>query len=114
MLVLVLGGLLTSLTACLGGGSTGVRDIQSCFSQLPASHVHLIGSTISFSVTSAHRTSTYTLPETAFGGAPAALENGDLVTFCAQLVDIDGHSTTTITQFSDLGQPVATGTPQSG
>jgi hypothetical protein len=113
MLLLMLGGLLP-LTACLGAGSTSARDIQTCFRQLLASHVHPVGSNISFTVTSAHGTSAYSVPKSAFGGAPAALKNGDVVTFCAELVDVGGHSTTTITQFSDQGQPTTTGTPQSG
>ena len=109
-LFLVLGGLLT-LTACLGNGATSTRQIQSCFSHLPVSHVHPVGSSISFTVTTVHRASTYSVPESAFGGSPAAMKNGDIITFCAELVDLGGQSTTTITQFSDQGGAAATGTP---
>jgi hypothetical protein len=112
LLVVVLGGSLT-LTACLGNGATSIQDIQTCFSQLPASHVHPVGSTISFTVTTVHGSSTYSVPKSAFGGTPAALKDGDIITFCADRVKTGGHVTTTITQFSDQGQPAATGTPQS-
>jgi hypothetical protein len=113
MLLLVLGGLLT-LTGCLGDGSTSIRDIETCFSQVPTSHVHLVANSISFSVATVHGTSTYSMPESAFGGAPAAMKNGDVITFCTELIDVGGQRTTTITQFSDQGQPDATATPQSG
>jgi hypothetical protein len=112
LLFLVLGVLLT-LTACLGGGETRIQDIQSCFSNLPASDVHAVGSSISFTVTTAHDTSTYFMPKSAFGGTPATLKDGDIITFCAERVNSGGHVTITITQFSDQGQPVATGTPHS-
>jgi hypothetical protein len=113
MLLLMLGGLLT-LTACLGDGATSTRDIETCFSQLPTSHVHHVGSTtISFTVTTVQGTSTYSVRNSAFGGAPAAMRNGDVVTFCAELHDVGEHSTTTITQFSDQGQPTTTATPKS-
>jgi hypothetical protein len=56
---------------------------------------------------------TYSVPQSAFGGAPAAMKNGDIVAFCAETVDSGGLRTTTITQFSDQGQPAATDTPQS-
>jgi hypothetical protein len=112
-LFLVLGGSLT-LTACLGNGATSTRQIQTCFSQLPTSQVHPVGSAISFTVRTVHGVFTYSVPKSAFGGSPAAMKNGDIITFCAELVDTGGaQSTTTITQFSDQGQPVATGTPQS-
>jgi hypothetical protein len=42
------------------------------------------------------------------------MKNGDIVRFCAELVDVGGQSTTTITQFTDQGQPTATATPKSG
>lgn len=113
MLFLVLGGSFT-LTACLGNGATSTKDIQSCFSQLPASHVHPVGSTIGFTVTTVHGSSTYSVPKSAFGGTPATLKNGDVITFCAELVDVGGQRTTTITQFTDQGQPTATATAQSG
>ena|SRR5215467_7763362 len=113
VLILVLAGSLT-LTACLGGGVTSTKQIQTCFSQLPASHVHSVGSSISFTVTTVHGVSTYSVPKSAFGGTPAAMKNGDVITFCAELVDIGGQRTTTITQFSDQGQPTATATTQSG
>jgi hypothetical protein len=58
-------------------------------------------------------TQTYSVPQSAFGGAPAAMRNGDLVSFCAETVESGGHSTTSITQFSDQGQPAVTDTPPS-
>ncbi len=109
---LVLGGSLT-LTACLGNGATSTRDIQACFSQLSTSQVHPVGNTISFTITTAHGASTYSVPKSAFGGAPATMKNGDLISFCAETVDVGGHSATTITQFSNQGRPAGTGTPQS-
>ena len=105
-LLLVLGGSLTG-TACLGNGSTRIQDIQACFSHVPAAQVHPVGSTISFTVTTIHGSSTYSLPKSAFGGIPATLKDGDLITFCADQVKTGGHVTTTIAQFSDQGQPAA-------
>ena len=105
-LFLVLGGSLT-LTACMGNGATSTRQIQSCFSHLQVSDVHPVGSSISFTVTTLHGPATYSVPKSAFGGSPAAMKNGDIITFCAELVDLGGQSTTTITQFSDQGQPAA-------
>jgi hypothetical protein len=110
--LLALGAVLT-LTACMGNGATSAKDIQTCFSHLPASQVHPVGSTVSFTVSTGHGASTYAVPKSAFGGAPAAMKNGDVISFCAELVDIGGHSTTTVTQFSDQGQSAATGTPPS-
>jgi uncharacterized Zn-binding protein involved in type VI secretion len=106
--LLALGGSLT-LVAC-GAHPTAVM----CFGPLPVSSVHPVGSSISFAVKTVRGSYTYSVPKSAFGGAPAAMKNGDIITFCADTVDSDGQSTTAITQFSDQGQPAATGTPQSG
>ena len=112
VLLLALGGSLT-LVAC-GGQPTTVM----CVGPRPVSSVHPIKSEISFAVTIVRDTHTYTavysVPQSAFGGAPAAMKNGDIVAFCAETVDSGGQSTTTITQFSDQGQPDASGTPPSG
>ncbi len=105
--LLALGGLLT-LVAC-GGQPTTVM----CFGPLPVSSVHPAGKSMSFAMTTRYGTHTYTVPASAFGGTPAAMKDGDIVTFCAETVDSTGQSTSTITQFSDQGQPVATGTPPS-
>jgi hypothetical protein len=107
LLALALGGSLT-LVAC-GGQPTTVM----CFGPRPVSSVHPVGSSINVFMTTVHGTVTYSVPKTAFGGAPAAMKNGDIVAFCAETVDSGGQSTTTITQFSDQGQPAATDTPQS-
>jgi uncharacterized Zn-binding protein involved in type VI secretion len=109
VVLLALGGSLT-LAAC-GGQPTAAM----CFGPRPVSAVHPVGSSISisFSMTTVHGTVTYSVPKTAFGGAPAAMKNGDLVAFCAETVDSGGQSTTTVTQFSDQGQPAATDTRQS-
>ena len=112
VMLLALGGSLT-LIGC------GVRPTTvMCFGPRPVSSVHPVGSTISFAMTivrDTHRyTYAYSVPKSAFGGAPAAMTNGDIVAICAETVDSGGQSTTTITQFSDQGQPAATGTPQSG
>lgn len=104
-LFLALGGALT-LAAC-GGQPTSAQ----CFGPLPVSSVHPVGSTISFTMTTVYGVNTYTAPKSAFGGSPAAMKNGDIVAFCAETVDSGRQSVTTITQFSDQGQPVATGTP---
>ena len=108
VMVLVLGGSLT-LAAC-GSHPTTVM----CFGPLPVSSVHPVGSSISLTVKTVHGSYTYSVPQTAFGGAPAAMKNGDIVTFCAETTDSGGQSTTTITQFRDQDQPAATGTPPSG
>jgi hypothetical protein len=111
-LFLALGGALT-LAAC-GGQPTSAQ----CFGPLPVSSVHPVGSSINFAMTIVRDTHTYTyvysVSKSAFGGAPAAMKNGDIVAFCAETVDSGGPSTTTISQFSDQGQPAATGTPPSG
>jgi uncharacterized Zn-binding protein involved in type VI secretion len=77
------------------------------------SAVHPVESSINFSITTVHGAVTYSVPKTAFGGGPAAMKHGDIVALCAETVDSGGQSTTTITQFSDQGQPAATDTPQS-
>ncbi|MFI5272523.1 MAG: hypothetical protein ACHQ4H_05750 [Ktedonobacterales bacterium] len=64
-------------------------------------------------MTTRYGTRTYSILKSAFGGASAAMQNGDIVAFCAETVDSGGQSTTTISQFSDHGQPAATDTPQS-
>jgi len=119
-LSLALGGSLT-LAACgvhpfgeAGKPPTAVM----CFGPRPVSAVHPIGSSISFAVTIVRDTHTYTYaystPKSAFGGSPASMKNGDIVGFCAETVHAGGHSITTITDFSDRGQPAAAGMPQSG
>ena len=110
-LQLVLSGLL-ACTACGGGGATSTQDIASCFNRVTATHVRSAGSAISFTVTTNHRSSTYSVVTSAFGGAPAALKDGDVITFCIDHLNVGGTATTTITSFSDQGQPTAT--PQSG
>jgi hypothetical protein len=107
LLALALGGSL-ALVACAGQPTTVM-----CFGPRPVSSVHPVGSSINVSMTTVHGAVTYSVPKTAFGGAPAAMKNGDIVAFCAETVDSGGQSTTTITQFSDQGQPAATDTPQS-
>jgi hypothetical protein len=96
------------LVACGGQPTTAM-----CFGPRPVSAVHRVGSSISFAMTTRFGTLTYSVSRSAFSGAPAAMKNGDMVAFCAETVDSGGQSTTTITQFSDQGQPAATGTPQS-
>jgi len=112
VLLLALGGSLT-LVAC-GGQSTTVM----CLGPRPVSSVHPVGRHMSFSMTLVRDTHTYTyaysVPKSAFGGAPAAMKNGDIVAFCAETVDSGERSITTISQFSDQGQPAAPGTPLSG
>jgi uncharacterized Zn-binding protein involved in type VI secretion len=107
VVLLALGGPLT-LVAC-GGQPTRAM----CFGPRPVSAVHPVGSSISFSMTTVHGTVTYSMPKTAFGGAPAAMKSGDIVAFCAETINSGGQSITTITQLSDQGQPATTGTPQS-
>ena len=102
VVLLALGGSL-ALVAC---GAQPTRAI--CFGPRPVSSVHLVRNSISFAMTTVHGTVTYSVPQSAFGGAPAAMKNGDIVAFCAETVE----STITIIQFSDQGQPTATGTPQ--
>jgi hypothetical protein len=102
---LALGGLLM-LAAC-GGQATTVM----CFGPRPVSSVHSVGSSVRFTMTTIRGTYTYSVPKSAFGGSPAAMKSGDLISFCADMVDSGGQSTTTITQFSDQGQPAVTGTP---
>jgi hypothetical protein len=72
-----------------------------------------VGSSIRFSITTVHGTVTFSVPKSAFGGAPAAMKNGDIVAFCAETVDSGGQSATTIPQFRDQGQPDANSTPSS-
>lgn len=108
VMLLALGGSLT-LIGC-GARPTTVM----CFGPRPVSSVHPVGSTITFSMRTRYGTITYAVPKTAFGGAPAAMTNGDIVVFCANTVESGGQNTTTISQFSDQGQPAATSTPQSG
>jgi hypothetical protein len=114
MLMLALGGSLT-LVAC--GGLPIQSTTVMCFGPRPVSSVHPVGSSISFAVTIVRDTHTYTyaysVPRSAFGSAPAAMKNGDIVVFCAETVDSGGQSTTTISQFSDQGQPAVTDTPPS-
>jgi hypothetical protein len=105
--LLALGGSQT-LVAC-GTHPTAVM----CFGPLPVSSVHPVGSSINFTVKTVHGSYTYSVPKSAFGGAPAAMKDGDIVAFCADTVDSGAQSTTTIAQFSDQGQPAATGTPSS-
>jgi hypothetical protein len=106
-LFLTLGGSLMHI-ACGGQPTTAM-----CFGPLPVSSVHPVGSSISFAMTTKFGTNTYSVPKSAFGGAPAAMKNGDLILFCADTVESGEQSTTTITEFSDQGQPAATGAPQS-
>ncbi len=104
-LLLVMGGALT-LVAC-GGQSAKVQ----CFGPRPVSSVHSVGDSINFAMTTIYGTNTYIVPKAAFGGSPAAMKDGDFVTFCAETTDSGGQSHTTITEFSDQGQPAATSTP---
>ncbi|HEV2238561.1 MAG TPA: hypothetical protein VGR57_18025 [Ktedonobacterales bacterium] len=109
VLLLALGGSL-ALVACGGQATTAM-----CLGPRPVSSVHPVGTSISFAMTIVRDThmytSVYSVPQAAFGGAPAAMKNGDIVAFCAETVASSGRSTTTITQFSDQGQPAAPGTP---
>ncbi len=107
VVLLALGGSL-ALVACGGQPTTAM-----CFGPLPVSSVHAVGSSISFAMATKYGTNTYSVPKSAFSGAPAAMKNGDIVAFCAETGNSGGQSTTTITQFSDQGQPDATGTPPS-
>ncbi len=67
-----------------------------------------------FTMTTIQGTFTYSVPKAAFGGAPAAMKDGDLVLVCAESGGAGGQkNTTTITEFGDQGQPTPTGTPQS-
>jgi hypothetical protein len=102
VLFLALAGLL--LAAC-GGQSTAAM----CFGPRPVSAVHSVGKNVSFTMTTIRGTLSYTVLRSAFGGAPATMKDGDLVMFCADTAD----GTTTISEFSDQGQPTATGTPPS-
>jgi hypothetical protein len=105
--LLAIGGPLT-LAAC------GPQPVTvMCFGPRPVSSVHPIGSSMSFAMTTRYGTHAYSVPISAFGGAPAAMKDGDVVAFCAETGDSGGQSPTTITQFSDQGQPAATDTPQS-
>jgi hypothetical protein len=118
-LLLVLGGSLT-LAACevhpFGEAGKPQTEVM-CFGPRPVSSVHPVGSAISFTVTIVRDAHTYTyaysIPKSAFGDAPAEMKDGDIVGFCAETVHSGGQSTTTITDFSDLSQPAATGTPPS-
>jgi hypothetical protein len=108
LVVLVALGASIALVACGGQPATVM-----CFGPRPVSSVHPVGSSISFTMTTKYGTQSYFVRQSAFGGAPAAMRNGDFVSFCAETVESGGHSTTSITQFSDQGQPAATETPQS-
>jgi hypothetical protein len=105
VMLLALGGSLT-FVAC-GAHPTAAM----CFGPRPVSSVHPVGRSISFTVTTVHGSYTYSVPQSAFGGAPSAMKNGDIVAFCAETGGSGGQSTTTITQFSDQGQPALIGTP---
>jgi uncharacterized Zn-binding protein involved in type VI secretion len=107
IVLLALGGSLT-LVAC---GAHPVR--VQCFGPRPVSAMLPVGSSIRFSMTTVHGVVTFSVPKSAFGGAPAAMKNGDIVALCAETVGSGGQSATTITQFSDQGQPAATNTPPS-
>jgi hypothetical protein len=105
--LLAFGGSVT-LAAC------GPQPVTvKCFGPRPVSSVHPGASSMRFAMTTRYGTLTYSVPISAFGGAPAAMKSGDIVAFCAETVDSGGQNTTTITQFSDRGQPAATDTPQS-
>ncbi|HKW19922.1 MAG TPA: hypothetical protein VJO13_01000 [Ktedonobacterales bacterium] len=108
VVLLALGASL-ALVAC-GGQSTAAM----CFGPRPVSAVHPVGSSISFAMTIIRDTHTYTytysVPKSAFGGAPATMKNGDMVTLCTATVDSGGQNVTTITQFGDQSQSVATAT----
>jgi hypothetical protein len=114
VLLLAFGGSLT-LVACAGQSTQSTTAM--CFGPRPVSSVHPVENGISFAVTIVRNTHTYTyaysVPKSAFGGTPAAMKNGDIVAFCAETVDSGGQSITTISQFSDQGQPAAPGTPPS-
>ena len=105
VLFLAVGGSLL-LVAC-GGQATSAM----CLGPRPVSSVHSVGSSVSFTMTTIRGTYTYSVPRSAFGGAPATMKNGDLIAFCAETVDSGGSSTTTIIEFSDQSQPTPTGTP---
>ena len=111
VLLLALGWSLT-LVAC--GGQPTQATTAMCFGPRPVSSVHPVGSDISFAVTIVRNTHmytyTYSVPKSAFGSAPAAMQNGDIVVFCAETVNSGGQGATTISQFSDQGQPAATAT----
>jgi hypothetical protein len=117
-LSLALGGSLT-LAACgaQSFGEAGKPTAVMCFGPGPVASVHPTGSSVSFTVTIVRNAHTYTyaysVPKSAFGGAPAAMKDGDIVAFCAETADSGGQSTTTITDFSDQSQPAATDTPPS-
>ncbi len=111
VLLLALGWAMT-LVACAGQSTQATTVI--CFGPRPVSSVHAVGSGISFAVTIVRNTHThtytYSVLKSAFGGTPAAMKNGDIVVFCAETVDSGGQGATTISQFSDQGQPAATAT----
>ena len=119
-LSLAQGGSLT-LAACgvnpFGAAGTPPTEVM-CFGPRPVSVVHPIGSRVGFTMTivrDAHPyTYAYSIPKSAFGGSPAAMKDGDIVGFCAETVHSGGQSTTTITDFSDQGQPAAAGLPHTG
>ncbi len=97
-----------ALVACGAQPTTAM-----CFGPRPVASVHAERNDITFSMTTKFGIQTYSVPRSAFGGAPTAMKNGDLVSFCTETVEVGGRSTTTITQFSDQGQPATTDTPQS-
>jgi len=100
LLILALG--VSLLLAACGGQATSAM----CFGPLPVSSVHSVGSSVSFTMTTIRGTYTYSVPRSAFGGAPVDMKDGDLIAFCAETAD----GTTMITQFSDQGQPTTTDT----
>src|SRR6516225_10948629 len=95
LLLVVLGGSLT-LAAC----SEGQATTAMCFGPRPVSSVQPVENDISFAVTIVRNTHMYTyaysMPQSAFGGAPATMKNGDIVAFCAETIDSGGQSATTI------------------
>jgi hypothetical protein len=109
VLFLALAGSLT-LAAC--GAQNGPHH-TTCIGPRPVSDVHAVGNNVNFTLTSPVFSEAFAVSKSAFGGAPAAMKDGDLVRICTATSGAGGHSTTTITQFSDQGQPPVTSTPPS-